>query len=123
MLLYNQGKAKIDFHSHFSDYYVQNASTTFEHMKTFIHLIYKNKFFIKDVIIYDTIDGSRKIYMYANEIRMIYVLLFTYIVMLDRCINATDNGIRNIYIISGYYKMYLGQKFAQKALNNVRTKV
>ena len=50
----NNGKVKMNFHSHFSDYSAHNSATTFDHMKKFIHWMYEGIFFIKDGIIYDT---------------------------------------------------------------------
>ena len=50
----------MDFHSHFSDDSDQNAATTFENMKEFIHWMYENKLFINDGIIYDTKDMQIK---------------------------------------------------------------
>ena len=62
----NQGKVKYEFQSHFSDGFAQNAATTFEHTKKFIHWMYDNKLFIKGGIIYDTTDGCRIQYRCAN---------------------------------------------------------
>ena len=42
----NQGNMKMDFHSKFSDNSDQNAATTLENMKNFIHWIYDNYLFI-----------------------------------------------------------------------------
>ena len=56
----NEGKVKTDFHSCFSDDYAQNAGTTFEHMKKFIHCMYNIKFTVRDGIIYDTKDECSK---------------------------------------------------------------
>ena len=56
----NEGKVKMDFHSHFSDDSAHNAATTFEHMNIFIHCMYDNNLFRKDGIIYDTTDGCSK---------------------------------------------------------------
>ena len=44
----------MDFHSQFSDDSAQNAATTCEHMKKFIHCVYENNLFIKDGLIYNT---------------------------------------------------------------------
>ena len=42
---------------------------------------------IKYGIIYDTTDGCRKQYQYENAMWIVSVLVFTYIVIIDRCIN------------------------------------
>ena len=56
----NYGNVKIYLQSHFSNDSDQNAATTFEHMKNFIHRIYKNILVLKDSSMYDTIYGVRK---------------------------------------------------------------
>ena len=76
-------------------------------MRKFIHWIYDNKSFIKDGIIYNTTDGCNKKYRCANTTWLLYVLKFTHIVIIYRCINATGHGrsIMNGSIVD--YKTYL----------------
>ena len=64
------------FRSHFSDEYDNNASTTCEHMKTFIHWMYEDNLFIKDCIVYVNIYGCSKEYKCANELWLLSVLEF-----------------------------------------------
>ena len=52
----------MDFHSYFSDKSAQNAATTFEYTKKFIHWMYENNLFINDGIIHDTKDIWNKQY-------------------------------------------------------------
>ena len=70
-------------------------------MKIFIHWMYENIFFIKGGIIYDTTYGCRKQYRYANITWILFVLVFTYRVIIDRCINDPGNGRRKIDGING----------------------
>ena len=78
----NDGKLKMDFHSHFLDESDQNADTTCEHMKIFIHWMYED-FFINYGIIYDTTDGCSKQYRCSNALWLLSVLEFTYRVIID----------------------------------------
>ena len=48
----NEGNTNMYFHSHFSDDSDQNAATTYEHMKNFIHWMYEENLFINNGIIY-----------------------------------------------------------------------
>ena len=59
----NQGKVKMDFHSHFSYDSDHNYATTFEHVEKFIYCMYENNMCIKDGIIYDTRDVCSKKYI------------------------------------------------------------
>ena len=56
----NEANVKMDFHSHSSGESAQNAATTREYMKFFIHWMYGGHLFIKDGIIYDNKYGCRK---------------------------------------------------------------
>ena len=102
----------MDFHSPFSDDSAHNTATTFEHIKKFIHWMYKNYLHIKDGIIYDTIDLCRNKYICANAIWLLSVLVFTYRVIIDRCINYPVCGRRNIDGINVPDNSYLRQKCA-----------
>ena len=62
----NQGNVKMDLHLHFSDDSAQNAATTFQHIKKFIHWMYENNLFINNGIIYDTTYGCSKQYICSN---------------------------------------------------------
>ena len=96
----------MDFHSHFSDDSAQNAATTFEHMKRFIHWMHKNNLFIKDGIIYDTSDVCIKQYRCANTMWLLFILEFAHIVILYRCIHAPVHGRRKIDGINGSNTKY-----------------
>ena len=74
--------------------------------------MYDNDFFIKYGIIYDTPDGCRKYYICANQMWLLYVLAFTYIVVIDTCINYTGHGISKICGINKSENSYLRQKNA-----------
>ena len=52
----NHEKIKMYLPSHFSDESAQNTTATFQHMQKLIHWTYENSLFIKNDIIYDTID-------------------------------------------------------------------
>ena len=54
--------------------------------------MYDNIVFIKDDIIYDTIDGCSKQYRSANEMWLLSVLLFTCIMIIYACINGPGHG-------------------------------
>ena len=58
--------------------------------------MYDHKFSIKDGIIYDTTDGCNKQYRCANALWILSVLSFTYILIIDRCINAPGHDRRKI---------------------------
>ena len=79
-------------------------------MKNFIQRMYGNNFFIKDGIIYETTDRCFKQYKCTNEIWLLSVLVFTYRVIIDRCINYPGNGIRKIYVINWPDNSYLRRK-------------
>ena len=64
--------------------------------------MYENNVYIKDGIIYDTIYGCIKQYICENSMWLLSVLAFTYIVIIDRCINAPGNGRSKLYGINGY---------------------
>ena len=78
----NQGNVKMDLHLYFSDDSAQNADTRFQHMKKFIHWMYENDLFIKDVIIYDTTYGCSKQFICSNSTRMLSALVFIYRVII-----------------------------------------
>ena len=99
------------FHSHFSDDSAQNAVTTFQNMKNFIHCMYKNNLFIKDNVIYDTIYGCINIYICANSMWLLYVLEFTNRGIIDIFSNATGCVRIKIYGIIRDNKTYLKQIF------------
>ena len=92
---------KYEFQSHFSDGFAQNAATTFEHTKKFIHWMYDNKLFIKGGIIYDTTDGCRIQYRCANTMWPLSVLEFTQKVIIYRWIIAPCHRRSKIYGIHG----------------------
>ena len=71
-----------------------------------IHRIYLNNFFIKDGILYDTTDGCSKQYRCANVMWILFVLEFSYKVIIYRCINAPGNGINKIYVINRSYNTF-----------------
>ena len=100
----------MEFHSYFSDDSAQNAATTFEHMKKFIHWIYDNNFSIKYDIIYDTTNGCSKQYRCANATWRLYVFVFTYRVVIDTRINATGYVRRKIDDINRADNTYSKQK-------------
>ena len=62
--------------------------------------MYKNNLFIKDGIIYDTTDVCINKYRFANAIWLLSLLVFTYIVKLDKFVISTGRGRRNIDIIN-----------------------
>ena len=66
--LRNEGNVNMDFHSHFPYDSSQNAATTFEHMKKFIHCMYEEILSIKDGIIYDNTYGCSKQYRFKNTL-------------------------------------------------------
>ena len=74
--------------------------------------MYDNKFVIKDGIIYDTTYGCSKKYRCTNAMWILSVLEFTYIVIIDRCTNATDNGRSKVEGVNGSDKTYFKQKCA-----------
>ena len=76
-------------------------------MKNLIRWMYDNKFFIKDGMIYDNIDGCRKQYQCKNLIWLLYALEFIYRVMIDICINAPGHEIIKKYGINGSKRKYL----------------
>ena len=55
------------FYSYVPDESAHNAATTFEHNKKFIHWMYENKLFLKDVIKYYTKYGCIKHYRCENS--------------------------------------------------------
>ena len=102
----------MEFFSYLSDDSSHNTATTFEHIKIFIHWIYNDNLFIKDIIIYDSIDVCGNKYRCFNLIWLLSVLVFTYRVIIDICINHPVHVRRKIYGINGSYKLYLRQKYA-----------
>ena len=64
----------MNFHTHFSDESAHNASTTFEHMKIFIHWMYANKLFLEYGIIYDTAYECSKQYRCVDTMWLLSVL-------------------------------------------------
>ena len=88
------------FNSHLSDDSAQNEATTFEHIKKFIHWMYKNKLLIKYGMIYDTIYGCRRQYRRVNSMWLLSVLVFTNRVIIYRCIIAPGHGRSKIYGIN-----------------------
>ena len=108
----NKGKAKMGFHSQFSDESYHNAATKFENIKKFIHWIYENNLFIKYGIIYYTTYGCIKQYMCANEMWILSVLAFTYRVIIDIFVNSPGRGRRNIYSINGSNKTHFKNIYA-----------
>ena len=79
-------------------------------MNNFIHWMYENNLFIKNIIIYDTIDVCGNKYRCFNLIWLLSVLVFTYRVIIDRCINYPGHGIRKIYVINWPDNSYLRRK-------------
>ena len=63
--------------------------------------MYENNLFIKDGIIYYTTYGSSKKYQCENSIWLFYVFTYTYILIIDRCINAPGYGVIEIDGING----------------------
>ena len=53
--------------------------------------MYDNKSFIEDGIIHDTIYGCIKQYRYSNSMWLLFVLAFTFRLILYRYINAPGN--------------------------------
>ena len=100
------------FQSHFSDDSAQNAATTSNYMKTFIHWMYDNNLFIKDGIIYDTTDVCNKQYICSDAMRILSELVFIYRVIIDICINIPVRGRNKIYGTNGADNTYLKQKGA-----------
>ena len=88
----------MDFHSHFSYDSDHNAATACAHMKSSFTK-YMRISFIKYGILYDTIDGCSKQY---SSLWVLSVLVFRYIVMINRCINALGHGRRKIDVINEY---------------------
>ena len=72
-----KGNVNMDFHSGCSDDSAHNAATTFEHIKKFIHCMYDDNLFIKDVIIYDNTYQCIKQYIRENAMWLLSVLAFT----------------------------------------------
>ena len=70
-------------------------------MKKLITWMYDNKLFIKDGIIYDTTDGCIKKYISENSMWLLYVLTFTYRVIIDIFISYPGQLIIKIYGING----------------------
>ena len=97
----------MDFHSLFSDFSAQNAATTIEQMKEFIYWMYYNNFLIMYVIIYDTTYGCSKQHIFENKMRILYVLKFTYRVIIDIWTNDIGHGRIKIDDINWYEKSYL----------------
>ena len=71
-------------------------------MKKIIHWMYEEIFFIYDGIIYDTIDGCRKQYVFSNELWLLSVLSFTYRGIIYRQFNDPVNGKSKIDVINGF---------------------
>ena len=63
--------------------------------------MYEENLFIKDGIMYDTTDGCSKQYRFENQMCLLSVLAFTYIVTIDKFINSPDDGKIKIYGING----------------------
>ena len=57
----------MDFHSHFPDESTDNAATTFGNMEYFIHWMYDNNLFIKDIILYNTAYGQMQCGYYLSD--------------------------------------------------------
>ena len=74
--------------------------------------MYKDNFFIKDSIIYDTSDGCSKKYRCEDELCLLLALSFTYRVIIYRYINDSGHWIIKIYGMNGYDNSYLRQTFA-----------
>ena len=66
--------------------------------------MYQNNLFIKDGIIYDTTDGCIKKNIFENEMWTLSVMIFTYRVIIDRCINDPCHDIIKIDGINLYDK-------------------
>ena len=58
--------------------------------------MYEEISLIKDGILYDTTDECIEQYRYANSLWILSVLSFTYILIIDRCINAPGHDRRKI---------------------------
>ena len=82
----------MNLHLYFLDDYSQNAATTFEYIKNFIHWMQENKLFIKNGIIYDTTDVCSTKYICADAMWILLVLELTYIVIIDRLTNYPGHG-------------------------------
>ena len=72
--------------------------------------MYENNLFIKDVIIYNTKDWCSKQYRCVNAMWILYVLLFTHRVIIDKCINVPGDGRIEIDSINESRKRYFKQK-------------
>ena len=112
MSVINEGNVSMNSHSDFLYEHAQNAPTTYEHMKKFIHWMYYENLLIKDDMNDNTADGCIKQYICTNALWLFLVLKFTYIVVIDRCSNDPRHGIRKINGINVSDKSYLRHKCA-----------
>ena len=63
--------------------------------------MYENNLFIKYGIIYNTENGCSKQYRCENTMCILSALVFTYIVIIDRCINVPGHGRSKIDDMNG----------------------
>ena len=73
----------------------------------FIHWMYENNVFKKDIIIYDTTDGYRKQYICADTIWLLSLLEFTYTVIVDILPVVNDK-------CPGFFSDFAGNSHARK---------
>ena len=69
--------------------------------------MYEGNLLIKDSKIYDTADGCSKKYICVNELWLLSVRLFTYIVIIYWCISSTCHGKSKIDDLNASGKLYL----------------
>ena len=62
--------------------------------------MYENNLLIKGGILYYNTDGCSKKFRCANSVWLSSVLIFTYRVIIDRCINAPGHGEIKIDVIN-----------------------
>ena len=80
------------YHSHFSDDSAHNEATTCEYIKKFIHWMYDTNLVINDGVISGTTYGCITQYRCASAWCTLLVLIFKYILVIDRLINSPEHG-------------------------------
>ena len=96
----------MNFHSHLSDYSLQNAALTHQHMNVLLDYLFNKNVIKQGSTLYCNSDGSSKQYRCANALYYLSMLSTKFNINIDRAIGAPGHGKDIVYGLNAVDKHY-----------------
>ena len=106
-IVVEQEESVMHFHSHLSDNALQNAATTYHHMKILIkHLLEVGNLLVGNCL-YGNTDGSGTQYRCANALYFLSLLAYEFSIIIDRAVGSPGHGKDLVDGLNAVDKRYL----------------